>query len=151
MLQTREKSVARRLPIGAEVAADGAVHFRVWAPKRRRVELVLAQEPGKPEVLPIALRPEGDGYFSLRCDRAHAGMRYGFRLDRGQKIFPDPASRFQPEGPAGWSQIVDPSSFHWTDDSWRGIGLAGQVIYEMHIGTFTPEGTFAAARANWRS
>ncbi len=72
-------------------------------------------------------------------------MRYGFRLDRGQKIFPDPASRFQPEGPAGWSQIVDPSSFPWTDSSWRGIGLAGQVLYEMHIGTFTPEGTFAAA------
>ncbi len=145
MLQTREKSVARRLPIGAEVAADGAVHFRVWAPKRRRVELVLAQEPGKPEVLPIALKAGRQRLLFGAVRSAHAGMRHGFRLDRGQKIFPDPASRFQPEGPAGWSQIVDPASFKWTDGSWQGIGLAGQVLYEMHIGTFTPEGTFAAA------
>ena len=141
----RDYLTQRRLPIGAEVLADGAIHFRVWAQKRRRVELVLAPQPGKPEILPIAMRPEGDGYFSLRCDRAQVGMRYGFRLDRGQKVFPDPVSRFQPDGPAGMSQIVDPATFQWSDQSWRGIGPMGQVIYEMHIGTFTPEGTYAAA------
>ncbi len=70
---------------------------------------------------------------------------YGFRLDGHEQVRPDPASRFQPEGPAGLSQIVDPASFHWTDESWRGIAPLGQVIYEMHIGTFTPQGTFAAA------
>lgn len=71
-------------------------------------------------------------------------MRYRYRLD-GANAIPDPASRFQPEGPHGPSQIIDPSSFEWTDQNWKGRNARGQVIYELHIGTFTPLGTWASA------
>jgi maltooligosyltrehalose trehalohydrolase len=92
----------------------------------------------------IELSAEEGGYFSLSAE-ATAGMRYGYRLDDQQRVFPDPASRFQPDGPAGLSQIVDPRHFPWSDAAWRGVEPTGQVLYEMHIGTFTAEGTFAAA------
>ena len=62
-----------------------------------------------------------------------------------RRLYPDPASRFQPEGPHGPSEVVDPNGYSWSDRGWKGIGLKGQVIYEMHVGTFTPEGTWAAA------
>ncbi|MEO8352321.1 MAG: malto-oligosyltrehalose trehalohydrolase, partial [Chthoniobacteraceae bacterium] len=91
------------------------------------------------------LVPEGDGYWTGWIDEAHAGMSYRYRLDHG--AFPDMASRFQPTGPHGPSRIIDPSCFSWTDGEWRGVARAGQVIYEMHVGTFTPEGTWAAAMA----
>src|SRR4029450_4178566 len=67
------------------------------------------------------------------------------RLDREPQLYPDPASRYQPEGPHGPSEVIDPSLFPWTDDAWRGVPLEGQVFYELHIGTFTPEGTWDAA------
>ncbi len=132
----------RRLPVGAEVQPDGSVHFRVWAPKRRKVEVVLenAGQPGAAE----ALAAEGNGYFSGRVASARPGTIYRFRLDGDSYLYPDPVSRFQPEGVHGPSQVIDPSDFPWTDASWRGVPREGQVIYEMHIGTFTPEGTWAA-------
>jgi maltooligosyltrehalose trehalohydrolase len=111
----------------------------VWAPKRRRVEIVLED---RDKVL--TLEPDGAGYFAGRAE-APAGALYRFRLDGGQKTYPDPASRFQPEGPHGPSEVVDPRSFAWTDKDWPGVGRAGQVVYEMHIGTFTPEGTWRSA------
>ncbi len=86
---------------------------------------------------------EADGYWGFFAKEARAGMLYRYRLDSG--TFPDPASRFQPDGPHGPSQIVDPAAFQWTDNTWRGVQREGQVIYEMHIGTFTPDGTWAAA------
>jgi maltooligosyltrehalose trehalohydrolase len=89
------------------------------------------------------LDAEGDGYFSAHFSAAQAGMLYKFKLNGGS--FPDPASRFQPEGPHGPSQIIDPCRFSWTDHDWRGIHRDGQILYEMHIGTFTREGTWAAA------
>lgn len=131
-------STNRRFPIGAEVVKDGA-HFRLWAPKRRRVEVVL-QSGGATE-----LQREPDGYFSGLVAGARAGDRYRYRLDGGD-CFPDPTSRFQPEGPHGPSQLVDPSAFQWSDAGWKGARLEGQIIYEMHIGTFTREGTWEAAR-----
>src|SRR5262249_26418586 len=88
---------------------------------------------------------EENGYFSLLTDRATVGTRYGFRFDRNDRILPDPASRFQPDGPAGLSQVVDPSRFNWTDEKREGAGTRGQGVYEMHLGTFTREGTYAAA------
>jgi len=127
----------RRLPVGAEPTAGG-VHFRVWAPARREVEVV--PDGAKP----IALRPEPDGYFAGELRGLGPGARYRFLLD-GELLRPDPASRFQPEGPHGPSLVVDPSRFAWTDAAWRGIRLAGQVLYELHVGTFTREGTWAAA------
>lgn len=130
----------RRLPIGAEVRPSGGVHFRVWASRRRRVEVVLERETRA-----VELEPERDGYFSGAIAEAAAGSLYRYRLDGGAELYPDPASRFQPDGPHGPSQVVDPSRFRWTDAGWRGAPLHGQVIYEMHIGTFTREGTWEAA------
>jgi maltooligosyltrehalose trehalohydrolase len=130
------KAIRRRYPIGAEINPDG-VHFRVWAPSQKSVAVVFSTGDCYP------LRPENNGYFSAIAPSKKDAL-YKFQLDSGQ--FPDPASRFQPDGPFGWSQLVDPS-FPWTDQKWPGCKLAGQIIYEMHIGTFTPEGTWAAASA----
>jgi len=130
---------ARRLPIGAEPQLGGGVHFRVWAPRCR--EVVVEIEGFEP----AALRSEIGGYFSLWSLPARAGMRYRFRLGRNGKALPDPASRFQPEGPHGPSEIVDPEDFAWTDGAWRGRAREQLVIYEMHVGTFTPDGSWEAA------
>jgi maltooligosyltrehalose trehalohydrolase len=131
------------LPIGAQVLARAhGVRFRVWAPLRERVKAVLESGPGSPAE--IELIREGE-YFSGLAENASAGTRYRYRLD-GASPFPDPASRFQPDGSHGSSEVVDPAAFAWSDSSWKGAVLAGQVIYEMHLGTFTEEGTWEAAR-----
>lgn len=132
----------RRLPVGAEVLAEGGTHFRVWAPKRKKVEVIIESAGGKS--IAVEIDPEPSGYFSGVAPQAQAGTLYRYRLDSGDS-FPDPASRFQPEGPHGPSRVIDPASFRWTDDTRNGINIEGQVIYEMHIGTFTREGTWAAA------
>lgn len=133
----------RRYPIGAEVQPHGGTHFRVWAPRPQKVEVVLEAGPGAPATVP--LEQQADGYFALLVPQAAEGTRYRFRLD-GAGCFPDPASRCQPDGPHGTSQVVDPSGFGWTDSEWQGVSLEGQVLYEMHIGTFTQEGTWSAAQ-----
>jgi maltooligosyltrehalose trehalohydrolase len=130
--------MTRRYPIGAEVSPDG-VHFRVWAPRCKTVDVILGSEQAHP------LQRDASGYFSGFITGAKAGDLYRFRLDsEGQ--FPDPASRFQPQGPHGPSEVVDPAGFEWTDANWQGAALEGQVIYEMHVGTFTAKGTWEAAR-----
>ena len=133
----------RRLPIGAEVAPGGGVHFRVWAPQSSRADVVLEDGPGAPGAVPLA--PEADGYFSGEVVGAAAGTSYRYRLDGGGPLLPDPASRFQPDGPHGSSRVIDPSAFAWSDARWPGLTLAGQVFYELHVGTFTAEGTWEAA------
>lgn len=133
----------RRLPIGAETAKTGGVHFRVWAPRRKQVEIVF-EAPDAPSDSPVPLSSEGDGYFSGMIPWARAGWRYRFRLDE-EALLADPASRFQPEGPDGPSEIIDPHSYAWSDHNWPGVGTAGQVLYELHIGSFTPEGTYRSA------
>ena len=137
----------RRLPVGADVLSEGGVHFRVWAPRRRRVEVVFEKGEGQPgpEAQAVQLEPERTGYFSGHVAEATAGGLYRYRLDGGPELYPDPASRFQPQGPHGPSQVIDPSRFRWTDQDSRGTELRGQVIYEMHVGTFTREGTWEAA------
>jgi maltooligosyltrehalose trehalohydrolase len=139
-------SAGRRLPVGAEAIPGGGGHFRVWAPRRRTVEVVL--EPARKRtasgVRPAPLEPEGNGYFSGAVESAAAGRLYRYRLD-GEDLYPDPASRFQPAGPQGPSQIVDPASYRWRDRGWPGVTLPGQVIYELHVGTFTRPGTWSAA------
>src|ERR687883_189331 len=124
-------SVNRRYPIGAELV-DGGVHFRVWAPSRRSVAVVIDGREHE-------LDREDGGYFSGLVDAA-AGALYKFRLDGGD-AFPDPASRFQPEGPHGPSMVVDPA-YAWKHEH---AGVRDPILYELHIGTFTPEGTFRAA------
>ncbi|HYD51929.1 MAG TPA: malto-oligosyltrehalose trehalohydrolase [Gemmatimonadaceae bacterium] len=128
------------MPFGAEAGADGGVHFRVWAPARRVVEVVIEGE--RPSTHP--LEHEDDGYHAGFVADAGVGTRYRFRLD-GRGPFPDPASRFQPDGPHGPSMVVDPAAYRWSDGGWRGLTLRGQVLYEMHVGTFTREGTWRAA------
>jgi maltooligosyltrehalose trehalohydrolase len=138
----------RRLPVGADMLPDGGVHFRVWASQRRRVEVVLeggsGHTPGA-EPMVVALEPEEGGYFSGLVAEAGVGTLYRYRLDGGIECCADPVSRFQPNGPHGPSQVIDPHAFQWHDDHWRGVPLEGQVLYEMHLGTFTPEGTWEAA------
>jgi maltooligosyltrehalose trehalohydrolase len=141
--QSATPARARRLSTGAEPAPAG-VHFRVYAPKRARVAIVV-QAAGSRRARTIALAPDGGGYFSGLADDVRVGDRYQVRLDDDRDLYPDPTSRFQPEGPGGPSEVVDPAAFAWTDRAWRGPELRGQVIYELHVGTFTPDGTYASA------
>lgn len=130
------------LPVGAEALPEGGVRFRVWAPGRKRVRVQLEGE-GKPQT--VEMRREPEGYYSVLAENAGAGSLYRFRLDEDDQLYPDPASRFQPEGPHGPSCVIDPNSFRWTDNDWKGAEIRGQVIYEMHVGTFTREGTWRRA------
>ena len=136
---TRPQARDWRLGLGAEICAEG-VRFRVWAPKRRRVEVLFENLNG----LIISLAPEPCGYFSGVVPQAAPGALYRYCLD-GEGNFPDPCSRFQPQGPHGPSMVVDPNAYKWHDVHWLGIGMAGQVIYELHVGTFTSQGTLDAA------
>ncbi|MDY7230750.1 malto-oligosyltrehalose trehalohydrolase [Hyalangium rubrum] len=132
-----------QLTLGAQPLADGRSHFRVWAPRRRTVDVCL-HEPGGLRYLPLE-RTAG-GYFE-GTHPVPAGALYKYRLDGGD-TFPDPCSRFQPEGPHGPSRVIDPGRYAWADKDWRGLSsMKGQVFYELHLGTFTPEGTYAAAAA----
>jgi maltooligosyltrehalose trehalohydrolase len=136
-------SLKRRYPLGAELIGNNQAHFRLWAPKAREVNVVVEDAAeGKPKFFPLIA--ESAGYFSGVAD-AGPGSRYRFRVNRAQNCYPDPASRFQPDGPHGSSCIVDPTEFRWTDADWPGLQLRGQIFYEMHIGTFTKEGTWRAA------
>ena len=150
----------RRLPVGAEVVPGAGVHFRVWAPRRSKVEVVIEDERRngtRPSSRSFELAPESStasrgtptlaapGYFSAMVPDSRPGDLYRYRLDGEAPLYPDPASRFQPEGPHGPSQVVDPDAFTWTDHDWKGLRLEGQVIYEIHVGTFTQEGTWEAA------
>ncbi|HUR35443.1 MAG TPA: malto-oligosyltrehalose trehalohydrolase [Vicinamibacterales bacterium] len=131
-------TISRRLPVGAELIAPGRVQFRVWAPPARSMEVVVNEQAA------VQLARDEAGYWSVEAD-AVAGDLYQFRIDNGERGYPDPASRFQPRGPHGPSQIVDPAAFAWTDAGWAGVSIEGQIIYELHIGTFTPERTWLAA------
>src|SRR5262245_38866454 len=110
--------VDRRFPIGAEVVVPDQVHFRVWAPAAKRLEVVLSGESSE-------LTREAGGYFAALCP-GKAGDRYQFRVDGANTLYPDPASRFQPEGPHGPSEVVDASRFEWTDAAWSGLKVTGQ-------------------------
>ncbi len=138
-------TVARRYPIGAELLAPGRTHFRVWAPNAKTME-VAVQPDGNRDAAPavVELAAEGNGYFSGEA-AAGAGALYRFRIDGGVQLYPDPASRSQPLDPHNQSAVVDPAAFRWTDKKWKGRPMRGQVMYELHVGTFTPEGTWAAA------
>ncbi len=127
-----------RMPFGAAVEADGRVRFRLWAPSHDEVRIELdGAEP-----VPMAREP--DGWHALVTGAARPGTRYRFVLPDGLRV-PDPASRHQPEDVHGPSEVVDPAAHPWTDGAWRGRPWEETVLYELHIGTFTPEGTFLAA------
>jgi len=134
-------SFKRRYPIGAEIISKGGVHFRIWAPDHKKATVVLEK---KEDPLFYPMTKEKGGYFSVLVPEANKDTLYRFKLDNSERLFSDPASRFQPAGPNGPSCVID-SNYPWTDDSWKGITKSVQIIYEMHIGTFTEEGTFKGA------
>ncbi len=145
--------VGRTAPTSARLGAtpvDGATRFEVWAPGSSSVEVVVERSNGDPIVASLAPAKPDDGptsadaTWSALVEGAGPGDRYRFRLDGGEPL-PDPASRLQPDGVHGPSEVVDVTSFDWSDDSWTGVELSDTVLYELHIGTFTPEGTFDAA------
>lgn len=127
------------MSVGAECVPEGGVEFRVWAPNHERV-LVEYGRSAAP------MQPEADGYFRAHVRDAGPGTLYRYRVD-GEGPYPDPSSRFQPRGPEGPSEVIDPAAYAWSDEQWRGATLLGQVVYELHVGTFTDAGTFAAAEA----
>ncbi len=135
----REISLSSSFDLGAAVLADGRTHFRVWAPRCRRVDLHL-QFPAQ-QMLPMS--PADAGYFELTLGYDATGAHYTYRLD-GMVNRPDPASRLQESGVHGPSTVVT-DNFEWKAHAWRGIPLRSYVIYELHIGTFTREGTLDAA------
>jgi maltooligosyltrehalose trehalohydrolase len=132
---------AQDVPLGATYRGAGRTRFCVWALSHRRVEVHLHQ----PEDRILPLEPAGGGYFTGTFDGVPSGSLYTYRLD-GQAERPDPASRAQPQGVHGPSKVVDPA-FPWHDAAWKGLPLTEYILYEIHVGTFTPEGTFAAAIA----
>ena len=132
-------SPSRRYPIGAELVSRDEAELRVWAPEAPALTLVIDGRT-------VAMAPDAGGYFVVRT-QARAGSRYGFRFDGDDKVYPDPASRAQPDGPHGLSAVVDLDAYAWQDAGWRGVSLPGQVLYELHVGTFTREGTWRAAAA----
>lgn len=115
------------------------VHSRVWAPDHTSIDFV-----SEPSGASTALASERNGYFSGFVEPDPSGL-YRFRIDSGEGLYPDPASRYQPDGPNGPSMLVDASRYGWGDGAWRGVRIEGQVIYELHFGTFTRDGTFRAA------
>lgn len=120
--------------------SDGSVIWRVWAPKSPRVRLVTFSEGRGVE---IAMAPEEYGYFTCEQSHAEEGLRYAFRLADG-RVYPDPASRWQPDGVHKPSAVLFPEDFAWDDGAWRGVDREDLVMYELHVGVFTPEGTFDA-------
>ena len=129
---------------GAEVQPDGGVAFRIWAPERRQARVILESGAGAPKSIDMQQR---DGFYSVVIREAAAGTTYRYELDDDPVRYPDPASRFQPDGPHGPSRVVDSRQFLWTDHNWQGATREGQIVYEMHIGTFTQAGTWQGAEA----
>ena len=143
--KSRAAEFSRRYPIGAELIGPSQTDFRVWAPKAQQINLVLEESAPKNAKRTFhSLEAEEGGYFSGVAN-ADAGALYRFRVNGSDNLYPDPASRFQPDGPHGSSCVVDPTTFQWTDSQWRGVEIKSQIIYEMHIGTFTEKGTWRAA------
>ncbi len=140
------------MPFGAECREDGSVRFRLWAPAARQVELCLADsidstsiDSNSSDSTRLAMERKANGWYELATDYAKPGSRYRFRIDGGQEV-PDPASRYQPSDVHGPSEVVNPAAFEWNDAGWRGRSWEEAVIYELHVGAFTPRGTFAGVR-----
>jgi maltooligosyltrehalose trehalohydrolase len=129
-----------KMPFGAETRDDGTIRFRLWAPRASSVGLQLTNLE---RALPMTRRDEG--WFELTT-AARAGAQYSFKIADNQLV-PDPASRFQPSGVHGPSEVIDPFAYDWQDANWKGRPWDDAVIYELHVGTFSPEGNFAGVEA----
>ncbi len=134
---------AHAMPFGAEPRPDGSTRFRLWASGAARVDLEVENDQGRAR---LAMTPLAGGWHELLAPGVPAGSRYRFVLPDGLSV-PDPASRRNPQDVHGPSEVVDPRAYEWKDADWRGRPWEEAVLYELHVGTFTPEGTFAAAKA----
>jgi maltooligosyltrehalose trehalohydrolase len=141
MTESSSLTLRRRLSAGVELQPDSSAHARVWAPACRTLAVVVERQSGATTTNELRI---AGGFFEGQIAAVRPGDRYRFKLD-GNRLRPDPVSRFQPEGPHGPSELVDPGSFQWTDSTWPGISREGQVLYELHVGTFTKQGTWRAA------
>ncbi|VTU23617.1 Malto-oligosyltrehalose trehalohydrolase [Variovorax sp. PBS-H4] len=128
------------MPFGTTVLDGGGVRFALWAPAAEQVVLELGDAPS-----PHPMLRNADGWHRLDLPEARPGDAYRFRLPDGLRV-PDPASRFNPDDVHGASRVVDPAAYAWQHGAWRGRPWEEAVVYELHVGTFTSEGTFAAAR-----
>lgn len=132
--------------LGANLLPDGRVHFSVWAPLANSVDLIFCKA-GKPDLTSaIAMQRSENDYFKLSLTGIKPGAHYLYRIN-GKQLCPDPVSRFLPYGLHGPSEVVDPNCFKWTDAKWKNQDFSDYIFYELHLGTFTPEGTFDAAIA----
>lgn len=127
------------MPFGAELFAGGETRFRLWAPTHEAIGLELNRSAA-----PRPMRPIGDGWHELIVSNAGAGAKYRFVLPDGSRV-PDPASRFQPDDVHGPSEVIDPCAYEWRDGTWRGRKWEEAVVYELHTGAFTPDGSFRSA------
>jgi maltooligosyltrehalose trehalohydrolase len=127
-----------RMPFGAECREDGSVRFRLWAPKAQRVSVFLENKQSGS----LSMAKLDGGWFELGVGNARPGDRYKYLIDDATEV-PDPGSRFQPSDVHGPSEIVDPNAFDWSDENWQGRAWEDAVIYELHVGAFSPAGTFA--------
>jgi malto-oligosyltrehalose trehalohydrolase len=132
---------AHSMPFGAEIRQDGTTRFRLWAPSHPEIGLVL---DGRTDA-PLPMTAAADGWFELTTDRAPAGTKYQYRLPDGLCV-PDPASRFQPEDVNGPSLVVDPTAYEWRNTEWRGRPWEETILYELHVGCFTDDGTYDGVR-----
>ncbi|HTH78617.1 MAG TPA: malto-oligosyltrehalose trehalohydrolase [Ramlibacter sp.] len=130
------------MPFGATLSAQGGVDFRLWGPAAQQAEVAIYARPGSKPVMHPA-ECDAQGWWECHIDEASAGTLYQWRID-GNLLVPDPASRQNPHGVHEPSAVVDPMQFDWSD-SWRGRPWNEVVLYELHVGAFTPEGTFIAA------
>ena len=133
------------MPFGAEFTAGGEVRFRLWAPAARQVELLLC-DPRGAAVQAAPMQALEDGFFALVTSAAGAGSLYRYRID-GTREVPDPASRRNPLGVHGPSEVVDPTAYAWDDAAWQAPPWHGAVLYELHVGTFNAPGTYASVAA----
>ncbi|HEX6018280.1 MAG TPA: malto-oligosyltrehalose trehalohydrolase, partial [Burkholderiaceae bacterium] len=130
------------MPFGACLAPGGGARFRLWAPDARRVDLVRSAGP---DAGSAPMRRLPGGWFELTVPRADTSTRYAYRIDGEANAVPDPASRANPDDVHAPSALVDPLAFEWPDDHWRGRPWHEAVIYELHVGCFTPQGTYLGA------
>lgn len=141
--ETARHTLSTEVIFGPQLRAEGGVLFRLFAPAAKEVRLALDEHGASPRE-PMLMQSCGDGWHQLAVEDAGVGTRYRFVLPDGRRV-PDPASRFAPRGVHGASEVVDLAAFQWSDAEWRGRPWCEAVLYELHVGAFTKEGTFRAA------
>lgn len=127
------------MPFGVQIMPDGKLSFRFWAPGANQVHLCVRDQDAD---IVYPMQAEAEGWFVLTVN-ASIGSQYRYRIEQQYEV-PDPASRFQPNDVHGYSQVINPGNWHWTDNHWQGRSWHEAVIYELHVGSFTPEGSFIA-------